>query len=545
MRSLPGLFPFRVGLAALIGALLLGVAAWAMAAEPQQGGTMKFVPHADLKVLDPVWTTAYITRNHGYMVYDVLFALDAQLHVQPQMLDTWAVSADGLHYTFRLRQGLQFHDETPVTAEDAVASLRRWGQRDVLGKQLMRATAQLVAVDNTTLRLDLTEPFALVLEALAKPSTNVPFIMPARLATTPANEQVKEVIGSGPFKFVQEEWRPGHRVVYVRNPAYVPRAEPASFGAGGKQVYVDRVEWLHIPDPATASAALAAGEVDYWENPPVDFVSQLEKNAQITVSLVDAMGTQGMLRPNHLHPPFSDKRARQALLYILDQETYLRAAIGNPTFWRKCAAYFICGSPWESAAGAEPFTKPREANVSWLYVEKAKQLLKEAGYDGRPVVLLDPTDHPVMHAATLVTRELLTKAGINVDLQPMGWSTLVSRRAEKKPPAEGGWNLFHTWWLAADMFSPAINAGIASDCDKAWFGWPCSEQMETLRAEWSRTQDPAKQKALTDEIQRLAYEEVPYVSWGQWFLPSAYRTSVKGVLPFPAPIFWNVWLDNR
>ena len=415
MRDLPGLFPCRVGLAALIGALLLGVTAWTMAVEPKQGGTLKFIPHADLRVLDPIWTTAYITRNHGYMVYDVLFALDAQLHIQPQMVDTWEVSADDLHYTFRLRQGLQFHDGTPVTAEDVVASLRRWGQKDALGKQLMRATAQLAAVDNTTVRLDLKEPWALVLEAFAKPSTNVPFIMPARLAMTPADEQITEVIGSGPFQFVHEAWQPGNRVVYVRNPAYVPRAEPASFGAGGKQVYVDRVEWLIIPNPATASAALVAGDVDYWENPPVDFVSQLEKNAQITVSVVDAMGAQGMLRPNHLHPPFHDKRARQALLYLLDQETYLRAAIGNAKFWRKCATYFICGSPWESAAGAEPFTKPREANVSWLYVEKAKQLLKEAGYDGRPVVVLDPTDQPVMHAATLVTRELLTKAGINVD----------------------------------------------------------------------------------------------------------------------------------
>jgi peptide/nickel transport system substrate-binding protein len=537
MRGLPQLFPSRICSVALIGALLLGVAAWAMAAEPKKGGILKFIPQADLKVLDPIWTTAYITRNHGYMVYDVLFALDEQLHVQPQMVDTWEVSQDGMHYTFRLRQGLKFHDGSPVTADDAVASVRRWGQRDVLGKQLMRATAQLEAVDNRTFRLDLKKPFGLVLDALAKPSSNVPFIMPARLATTPADEQIKEVIGSGPFKFVKEEWQPGNRVVYVRNPDYVPRAEPTSFGAGGKWVYVDRVEWRYIPDPATASAALQAGEVDYWENPPVDFVSHLDKNANITVSIVDPMGVQGWLRPNHLHPPFNDKRARQALLYIVGQETYLRAAVGNPKFWRTCAAYFVCGSPWESEAGAEPFKKQDFA--------KAKQLLQEAGYDGRPVVLLDPTDIAFLHAATLVTRELLTKAGVKVDLQAMDWSTLVSRRAEKKPPAEGGWNLLHTWWVAADVLSPAINAGVASDCDKAWFGWSCSEQMDKLRAEWSRTRDPAKKKELTDEIQRLAYEEVPYVPWGQWFLPSAYQTYVKGVLSFPAPIVWNVWLDKK
>jgi peptide/nickel transport system substrate-binding protein len=526
-----------LALAAVVGLVSLGSTLGAMAQEPKKGGTLKFIPHADLKVLDPVWTTAYITRNHGYMVYDVLFALDEKLQVQPQMVDTWEVSPDGMHYTFRLRQGLKFHDGSPVTAEDAVASLRRWGQRDVLGKQLMRATAHLEAVDDKTLRLDLKEPFGLVLDTLAKPSSHVPFIMPARLAAMPADEQIKEVIGSGPFKFVKEEWQPGNRVVYIRNPDYVPRAEPTSFGAGGKQVYVDRVEWLYIPDAATANAALEAGEVDYWENPPVDFVAQLERNSNITVSIVDPMGTQGWLRPNHLHPPFSDKRARQALLYLVDQESYLRAAIGNPKFWHKCAAYFICGSPWESEAGAEPFKKPD--------IGRAKQLLKEAGYDGRPVVLLDPTDIPLLHAATLVSRELLTKAGVKVDLQAMDWSTLISRRAEKKPPAEGGWNLFHTWAVAADVFSPAINAGVASDCDKAWFGWPCSEPMEKLRAEWARTREGAKKKELTDEIQRLAYDEVPYVSWGQWFLPSAYRTYVKGVLPFPAPILWNVWLDKR
>jgi peptide/nickel transport system substrate-binding protein len=527
----------RLTVAAIIGVGLLCLMPWAMAQEPKTGGTLRFIPHADLKVLDPVWTTAYITRNHGYMVYDVLFALDEHLKIQPQMVDSWEMSQDNLRYTFTLRQGLSFHDGTPVTAHDAVASLKRWGQRDVMGKQLMGATARLEALDDKTFVLELKEPFGLVLDALAKPSSNVPFIMPARLAATPADEQVKDVIGSGPFKFVKEEWQPGHRVVYVRNTDYVPRPEPASFGAGGKRVYVDRVEWLYIPDPATANAALEAGEVDYWETPPVDFIAQLEKNPSITISIVDPMGTQGWLRPNHLQPPFNNKKARQALLYMVHQETYLRAAIGDRRFWRTCSAYFICGSPWESEAGAEPFKKQD--------FEKAKQLLKEAGYDGQPVVLLDPTDIPLLHAATLVTRELLTKIGVKVDLQAMDWSTLISRRAEKKPPAEGGWNLFHTWAVAADVFSPAINAGVASDCEKAWFGWPCSEQIQKLRAQWARTLDPGEKKRLTEEIQRLAYEEVPYVSWGQWFLPAAYRAHVKGVVPFPAPVLWNVWLDKK
>ncbi|RMF88031.1 MAG: hypothetical protein D6736_11595, partial [Nitrospinota bacterium] len=262
----------------IIGIFLLASGSGGWAGEPKRGGTLKFVPHADLKVLDPIWTTAYITRNHGYMIYDVLFALDANLKVQPQMVDTWEVSADNLRYTFTLRDGLRWHDGQPVTAKDVVLSIKRWGQRDVLGKLLLDFTANLEALDAKTFRLTLKEPFGLVLDALAKPSSNVPFMMPARLAATPADEQIKEAIGSGPYKFVKEEWQPGHKVVYVRNEDYVPRKEPPSFGAGGKRVYLDRVEWLYIPDPATANAALEAGEVDYWERPPVDFIDRLEKN---------------------------------------------------------------------------------------------------------------------------------------------------------------------------------------------------------------------------------------------------------------------------
>lgn len=526
----------RVFLTLLTGLLVLSFSPQTGAEEPKKGGTLKFIPHADLKVLDPIWTTAYITRNHGYMIYDVLFALDEQLKPQPQMVDTWEVSEDSLQYTFTLRDGLRWHDGQPVTAEDIVASINRWGQRDVMGKLLLDFTANLEAVDARTFRLTLKEPFGLVLDALAKPSSNVPFMMPARLAATPADEQIKDPIGSGPYKFVQGEWQPGHKVVYVRNEDYIPRNEPPSFAAGGKRVYLDRVEWLYIPDPATANAALEVGEVDYWERPPVDFIARLEKNPAIQVSIVDPLGTQGWLRPNHLHPPFNNKKARQALLWMVNQAVYMQAAIGNEKFWQTCPAYFMCGSPWESESGAEPLMQQN--------FEKAKQLMQEAGYDGQPVVLLDPTDIPILHAATLVTQQLLTKIGVKVNLQAMDWSTLVSRRAEKKPPAEGGWNLFHTWSTGADVFNPAVNAGIAGTCEKAWFGWYCSEQMENLRAEWVRTADITQKKQLAEEIQRLAFDEVPYVSYGQWFLPAAYRGHVKGVLEFPAPILWNVWLDK-
>ncbi len=501
----------------------------------KRGGTLRVIPHADLKVIDPIWTTAYISRNFGYMVYDTLFAMDANLQIKPQMVEKHSVSKDGLKWSFTLRDGLKFHDGQPVTAEDCVVSLQRWGKKDPLGGLLMAATGKLQAADKKTFILDLKEPFGLVLDALAKPSSNVPFIMPARIAATSENEQIKEVIGSGPYRFVKEEWQPGNQVVYVRNPDYAPRSENPNGATGGKRVYVDRVLWRYIPDHATAAAAIEAGEMDYWEYPNIDFMPRVEKSPNLTVFVTDPRGNQGWLRPNHLHPPFNNKKARQALLYMIDQEMVVAGAVGQAKWYRTCPAYFMCGQglPYESAVGAPG--KPDFA--------RAKQLLKEGGYDGRPVVLMDPTDYPSIHGATLVIRELLQQGGLNVDLQAMDWSTLISRRAKKEPPKEGGWNVFVTWWISSDVMTPAVNAGVRGGCDKAWFGWYCSEQMEKLRGEWLRAPDQAKRKQFADEIQKLAYDEVPYALWGQFVQPTVYRKNVRGVLNFACPVFWNISVD--
>jgi peptide/nickel transport system substrate-binding protein len=496
----------------------------------KRGGTLRFVPHADLKILDPIWTTAYITRNHGYLVYDTLFATDANLKVQPQMVERFTASGDKRKWSFTLRDGLKFHDGQPVTAEDCVASIKRWGARDTVGRLLMASIAKFAPTDRKTFALELETPFGLVLEALGKPSSNVPFIMPARLAATDANEQVKEAIGSGPYRFVKDEWQPGNRVVYARNADYAPRKENPSGAAGGKRVFVDRLEWRYIPDQATASAALEAGEVDYWENIPLDFVPRLEKNPNVTVFVTDPRGSQGCLRPNHLHPPFSSKKARQALLYMVDQKTYLDAVIGSAKYYQTCPAVFMCGgTPFESSVAA-----PRQD------LAKARQLLKESGYDGRPLVVLDPTDSPYAHAPALVTAELLKQIGATVDLQAMDWSTMVARRANKSPVGQGGWNVFHTWATGLDVITPAVNAWIGGAGEKAWFGWPTNEPMEKLRAEFTRTPDPAKQKQIVEEIQKLTYDDVPYVPWGQFVVPNAFRKNVQGALQFGATLLWNI-----
>jgi peptide/nickel transport system substrate-binding protein len=517
-------------------AFLAGAAAAAASTVPavhaqKRAGTLRFVPHADLKILDPIWTTAYITRNHGYMIFDTLFALDADLQLRPQMVDRWTVSKDSMKYTFTLRDGLKFHDGQPVTAEDCVASLRRWGARDAVGRLMMAAIGRMAPTDRRTFAIDLEQPFGLVLDALGKPSASPSFIMPARLAATDPNEQVKEIIGSGPYRFVRDEWQPGHRVVYVRNPDYVPRGETPSGAAGAKRALVDRVEWRYIPDAATASAALEAGEVDYWENVPLDFAPRLEKHPDITIFVTDPRGSQGILRPNHLHPPFNDKRARQALLWAVDQQHYLHATIGHPKYFRTCPGIFMCGGlPYESTVGA-----PSRPDL-----DRARQLLKESGYDGRPIVVLDPADSPYAHAPALVTAEVLKRLGAAVDLQAMDWSTMVARRAKKEPPAQGGWNIFHTWATAFDVMTPAVASVLSGAGDKAWFGWPTSEAMERLRAQFTREPDPARRKQIAEEVQKLAFDEVPFVNWGQFVVPGAFRKNVQGVLQFGATLLWNI-----
>jgi peptide/nickel transport system substrate-binding protein len=511
-----------------------GTAAAAVATAPyvhaqKKGGTLRVVPHADLKVLDPIWTTGYITRNHGYMIFDTLFATDANLKVQPQMVDKWTTSPNRMKWTFTLRDGLKFHDGQPVTAEDCVASIKRWSARDTLGRLFIASIGKMAPVDKKTFAVDLEQPFGLVLEALGKPSSNVPFIMPARLASTDPNEQVKEMVGSGPYKFAAGEWQPGNKVVYLANGDYVPRKEAPSGAAGGKHVFVDRVEWRYIPDAATASAALEAGEVEFWENIPLDFTPKLEKNPDVTVFVTDTRGSQGWLRPNSLQPPFNNKKARQALAYMVDQKTYLEAVIGNAKYYRTCPAVFMCGgTPFESAAGA-----PKQD------LDKARQLLKESGYDGKPIVVLDPTDSPYAHAPALVTAELLKKIGASVDVAAMDWSTMLTRRAVKGPVAQGGWNIFHTWSTSLDVITPAIHAAVGGAGEKAWFGWPTNAAIEKLRADFVRS-DAAKQKQIAEQVQLIAYDEYPYVPWGQFVVPNAFRKNVHGVLQFGATLLWNI-----
>ena len=526
----PRLIVRAVFAAIVSGVLLLAVP---LASPARSESILRIVPHADLKNIDPIWTTAYITRNHGYMVYDTLFALDENLEVQPQMVDRWSVSSDGLIWRFVLRDGLRWHDGAPVTAADCVASIRRWSARDGMGQKFADATSELRVVDAKTFELELGAPYGLVLESLGKISSNVPFMMPERHASMDPFEQIPDALGSGPFIFVKDEWIPGARVVYVRNPDYVPRAEPSSFAAGAKRANVDRVEWHYIPDSATAMNALMAGEVDYFELPPHDLLPILETASGVVIENLDPLGVQGWLRMNHLHPPFDDPRVREAVLWLIDQEHYMRAAVGNPAYYQTCPAMLACGTPFESTVGSEALVGHD--------IDKARELIAAAGHEGAPVTILQPTDIAILNSASLVTAQALRDAGFVVDLQAMDWSTLTSRRPITDPPSQGGWNLFHTWALAVDVANPVANIAISGGCrERAWFGWPCDGKIERLRDTFARTSDPDSRETLAQEIQARAFEVVTHGLYGQWSNPVAYRDSLRGLIKSPVQFFWNI-----
>jgi len=508
------------------------VAAIGLVAPAHAEKTLRAVMHSDLKILDPIWTTAYIVRNHGYMIYDTLFTQNEKGEIKPQMVDKYDVSADKLTYTFTLRDGLAWHDGQPVKVDDCVASIKRWGAKDATGQKMMSFVGSVEPVDDKTFTIKLKEPTGLVLIGLSKPSSNVPFMMPKRVADTDPNTQISDFTGSGPFIFKRDEWKPGDKTVYVKNEKYKPRSEPASGLSGGKIAKVDRVEWRAISDHQQAINALLGGELDYIETPKHDLLPLLRKDSNVKLWDYNPLGNQYTFRPNWLHKPFDNEKVRQALWYAFNQKDFLDAVIGDPDYYKTCKAMFVCGTPLASDKGMDGLL---ESSFS-----KAQALLKEGGYDGTPIVLMHSTDLDVLSNLAPVAKNLMERAGFKVDMQSMDWQTLVARRAKKDAPNAGGWHAFLTSWVAADITNPIFTGFMNSACEKAMFGWPCDPEMEKLRDQFARETDPAKQKAIAEAVQVRATQAVSHVSLGQWYQPIAARKSVAGILTTPVPVFWNI-----
>lgn len=526
----------RPTVASALSAFALSVALASSALTSQAfaaGKTISAVMHADLRAPGSP-STAYIYRDFGYMVYDTLLSEDSSFKIHPQMAE-YKISDDKLTYTFTLRDGLKWHDGTPVTAEDCVASLQRWGKADSMGQKLMDFTASLEATDAKTITLKLKEPYSLVLESIGKPSSLVPFMMPKRLAETPPGTPIPEMIGSGPFKFVQAEFQPGVKAVFVKNTDYVPRKEAPSWTSGGKVVKVDRVEWITMPDAQTAVNALQAGDIDFMEIPSFDILPVLKANKEIKVDVLDKIGFQTVGRMNFLYPPFDNVKVRRAAFLAMNQKNVLDALIGNPDYYKLCGAAFVCGTPLATEVGAEVVVKGDG-------MAEAKKALAESGYDGTPIVIMAPGDVVTLKAQPIVAAQLMKEAGFKIDLQATDWNTIVSRRTSQKPIKEGGWNMFFTNWNGADLSNPIVNFAIGGKGTKGgWFGWAENAKIESLKNDFVRAATPEDQKKIATEIQKEAWDQVIYLPLGQFTQPSAWRTSLSGVLDGPAtPIFWNI-----
>jgi peptide/nickel transport system substrate-binding protein len=514
--------------------LLATLATPSLASAQAANRTLRFIPQGNLANIDPVWSTTVIARNHGLLIYDTLFGLGADFRPKPQMAAGAEVSPDGLVWRIGLREGLRFHDGAPVTSADCIASILRWSKRDVLGLRLNALLEEAKPESARVFTLRLKRPWPGLSWALGKPSANICAIMPEAVARTDPFKQIESYIGSGPYVFKAAQWVPGSLAVYDRFADYVPRDEPADFLAGGKAVHFDRVEWQVMPDPATAAGALLNNEADWWETPLPDLLPRLRRNPQIAIEVINTAGNLGVLRFNHLQPPFDNPAIRRALLPAIDQRAFMQAAYGDdPALYRVPAGAFTPGTPLANDAGLAVLTGPRS-------IDAAQQALRAAGYKGEKVAMMAPTDLANINALTEVAADLMRRVGFNVDLQATDWGTAIQRRANRGPVDQGGWSAFCTTWEGLDTSVPGSHQPLRGNGAEGWAGWSTSPQREALREEWFNTSDPAEERRLAEQLQLLVWEEAPFIPLGQGLPPQAWRRSLSGLVKGGPALFWNL-----
>ncbi len=497
-----------------------------------RGKVLRFVPTADLSILDPSFTTTQVSITHGYYVFDTLYGIDHNQQPQPQMAAGHTISDDGRTWLIRLRNGLRFHDGTPVLARDCAASLARWSSRDVYGQTLAAFVDQFGTADDQTIRITLKSPFPLLLYAIGKPNGMLPVMMPERLARTDPAQQVKEMTGSGPYRFLKDEFVSGSSGAYAKFENYVPRQEPPDWASGGKVAHMDRIEWRIIPDPSTASAALQKGEIDWWEQVQPDLLPLLRRSRDVKVDNFNPVGFFGTMRFNHLNPPFNNVRMRRAIQMAVDQEDYMRAVTGNdPELFRSCRALFPCGTPYGEELGTGLMTGDLAA---------ARTAIKAAGYGGEKIVILNPADVASIAPFGHVTFDLFKKLGLNVEMEEMDWNTLVTRRSRTDPIEKGGWSVFHNWWIGTSIADPAISTVVRGLGAKGWAGSYSNETIEALSRQWLSAPTEPDRRRLVTAIHQEALADVPTILLGRFFIQTAYRKNLTGLLQGTSPYPWNL-----
>ena len=501
-------------------------------AQPAGPRTLRFVPQNNLTVLDPIFTTASGTTNHGWAVYDTLFGVNSHQEVRPQMADGFTESDDGRTYLIRLRDGLKFHNGEPVRAQDCAPSLARWAARTSLGQAIGKYIDAWGVQDDRTVKITLTQSLPIFIWALAKDSGIIPFMLPEHMARTDPFKQITETTGSGPYMFVKDEFVSGASVTYRRNTAYVPRQEPADWTSGGKVAHFDRIEWKVIPDAATAAAALQTGEVDWYEQVQADLVPLLRRNPALTIGSANPTGFMAYLRFNHLHPPFNNLAVRRAALMAVDQTDYMAAITGgDATAFRTCKAMLACGTIFGREIGASAM--PGD-------LEKARAALKASGYNGERAVILNPTDFPTVGPLGDVTYDLLKRIGMNVEMAASDYGTVQHRRVSKEPVEKGGWSIFHFHAPSATSDTPTGAGAVRGQGPTGFYGWYSDDVIEQSSEDWLIAKTATQRDAAADAFQARAFANVPSIPLGQFQIRTAYRKNLAGVVEASGAFFWNV-----
>ena len=504
--------------------------AWAQPA--RRTTTLRMIHASDLQSLDPVWTTATPTKDYAFLTFDQLVAVDADYVPRPQMAEGWSVEDDGRSVVMGLREGLLFHDGTPVRSQDCIASIARWSARDGFGQAVRRVTDTMEVIDDRRFRIRLKRPFPLLMAALGKSSSSQMFVMPERMAVTDPMKQVTDWIGSGPYRFLKEDWVPGAQAAWAKFDRYIPRPEPVSGIAGGRVAGVDRIEWTILGDAATAYAALQNGEQDFWDAPPPDLIPTIEARPNLAARVRNKTGSYAILQFNHLQPPFNDPAVRQAVAMAVDQQTFLEAAVSRPDMIRACDSFYACGTPYGTETGGEVLTVRS--------IERARAALEASSYDGQTIVILAVSESPVQSAMALVADDMLRKMGMTTDLVMTDFTTLAQRRTNRGPVDKGGWSLFITTWAGTDILNPAVNQMLRGAGPAGWFGWPDDAVLEDLRNQWFDSTDPAQQAKLATAIQVQAFKTLPYVPLGSTYAYVAYSKALTGMFDCPVAAYWNI-----
>lgn len=501
-------------------------------AQPMRDKILRFVPQANLSLLDPIFTTAQPTVNHGWAIYDLLFGIDAKLQPKPQMAEGYTLSEDGRTYTIKLRDGLKFHNGEPVRAQDCGPSLARWAARETIGQTVWQYVDSYKAADDRTLVIQLKRPIGIFIEAIARGGASVAFMMPEHIARTDPFKQIQEHIGSGPYKFLPKEFIAGAAVAYERNAAYVSRQEPAEWSSGGKRAYFERIEWKVIPDTATAAAALQSGEIDWYEHCQADLLPVLRKNPDIAFGKANPTGFNGVMRFNHLHPPFNNPKVRRAVMMAVKQEDYMAAVTGgDKSLYWTCNSMFPCNSRYDRDIGA-PYM-PGD-------VAAARKALEASGYNGEKAVLLNPTDLVTVGPMGDLTYDLMKRIGLNVEMVATDWGTVAQRRTNRDTVEKGGWSVHHTWGPSTIRQTPVEHSQIRGQGGKGWFGWYEDAEVERLTRDYVEAPTQAERDAIADTIQRRSFENAPSVPLGTFIIPTAYRRDLTGMIEATGPYMWNI-----